>query len=124
MDRIIDFIKQTEVIVGLFFIVIGVVVGVFKQYWLIAGLNTKSSKELAKIGLDYVTKYFGLFFGILGLLLMLSPIFFDYFDVTREERNKILPIVIISFAAFLILYFNVIKRKKVNNKNECYCSNN
>ena len=119
MDIIIGFIKQKEVVIGLFFIVIGVVVGVFKQYGLIAGLNTASgmtSKELAKIDLDYVTKYFGLFFGIMGLLMVLSPLIFDFLDVKQEVRNVIFPIIIVSFCVFLILYFNVIKRKRVYKK--------
>ena len=116
MDIIMDFIKHAEFKVGLLFIIIGIVIGVFKQYWLIAGLNTKSGKELAKIDLDYVTKYFGLFFGILGLLLMLSPIIFDCFNVTQEDRNIIVSIVGISFIAFILLYFNVIKRKRVYSK--------
>ena len=116
MDIIIDIIKHTEFKIGLLFIVIGIVVGVFKQYWLIAGLNTKSGKELAKIDLDYVTKYFGLFFGILGLLLVLSPILFDCLNVTHENRNIIIPIVIVSFIAFILLFFNVIKRKRVYSK--------
>jgi len=118
MNIIMDVIKHPEFKVGLLFIVIGIVVGVFKQYWLIAGLNTKSGKELAKIDLDYVTKYFGLFFGIFGLFLVLSPIIFDCFNITQEGRNTIIPIVIISFVVFILLYFNVIKRKRVYKKNE------
>ena len=119
MDIIIGFIKQKEVAIGLFFIVIGVIVGVFKQYWLIAGLNTASgmtSKELAKIDLDYITKYFGLFFGTFGLFLVLSPFIFGFFDVKQEVRNTIFPIVIGSFCIFLVLYFNVFKKKRIYKK--------
>ena len=118
MDIIIDFIKQKEVAIGLFFIVIGVVIGVFKQHWLIAGLNAASgmtSKELAKIDLDYVTKYFGLFFCIFGLIMVLSPFIFDFFDVKHEVRNIIFPIVIVSFCV-LILCFSVFKKKRIYKK--------
>ncbi|MDR1156529.1 MAG: DUF3784 domain-containing protein [Bacteroidales bacterium] len=117
MDKIADYIKQPDVIMGLFFIVIGIVVGVFKQYWLIAGVNTMSGKKLAKIDLDYLTKYFGLFFGVFGLLMVLSPLLFDYFSVTHGVRYSIVWISVISFVVFILLYFNVIKRNRVYKKN-------
>ena len=119
MDIIIGFIKQKEVIAGLSFIVIGIVVGVFKQYQFIAGLNTVSGmtkKELDKIDLDYVTKYFGLFFGVLGLLMVLSPFIYDFLGVKHEVRNGIFPFAIVSVCVFIILFFNVFKRKRVYKK--------
>ena len=65
MGKIINVIKQvitssdiTFVAIGLLFIIIAIVVGVFKQYWLIAGVNTAPKKELEKIDLEYVGKYF------------------------------------------------------------------
>jgi glucan phosphoethanolaminetransferase (alkaline phosphatase superfamily) len=118
MDVIIDYIKRLDVIMGLLIIVSAIIIGVFKQYQFIAGLNTKSSKELAKIDLDYVTKYFGIFFGILGLFMVLSPLLYDCFNVTQEVRNKITPIVIISIVVFILLYLNVFKRKRVYKKDE------
>ena len=114
----IDYLKQAHVVIGLLFIVIGIVVGVFKQHWLIAGLNTKSSSELTKMDLDYVTKYFGLFFGILGILLVFSPLLFNLFNVSHEARSTIFIIVILSFIAFILLFFEVIKRKRVYNKKD------
>ena len=122
MDKIIGYFTQNYVIAGFIFIVGGVIIGIFKQYWLIAGLNTKSSSELAKIDLDYVTKYFGLFFGIFGVFMVLSPILFDCFNVTAENRKTIFTIGVLSFVVFILLYFNVIKRKRVYNKNERDCS--
>ena len=113
---IIDYLKQAHVVVGLLFIVIGIIAGVFKQHWVIAGLNTKSSSELAEMDLDYVTKYFGLFFGILGTLLVFSPLLFNLFNVSHQARSTIFIIVILSFIAFILLYFNVIKRKRIYNK--------
>ena len=116
MDKIIDYFTHGYVIAGFIFIVGGVIIGVFKQYWLIAGLNTKSSSELAKIDLDYVTKYFGLFFGIFGALMVLSPLLFDCFNVNPEDGKKIFMVGVLSFVVFILLYFNVIKRKRVYNK--------
>ena len=111
-----DYLKQREVLAGLLFIAVGIVVGVFKQHWILAGLNTKSSYELAEMDLDYVTKYVGLFFGILGILLVLTPLFFTFFNVSREIREAVLVTVILSFIVFILLYFNVIKRKRIYNK--------
>jgi hypothetical protein len=116
MDKIADYIKQPDMIIGLFFIVIGIVVGVFKQYRVIAGVNTMSGKELAKIDLDYLTKYFGLFFGAFGLLMVLSSLLFGYFSVTIGVRCCITLVSVISFVVFILLYFNVIKRNKVYKK--------
>ena len=116
MDIIINYVKQVHFILGLIFILIGIIVGVFKQYWLIAGLNTKTGSELAEIDLDYVTKYFGIFFGVLGLFLMLCPLVFNYLEVNENEQTKVIMIAIISVVLFIPLYFNVLKRKRVYKK--------
>ena len=122
MDIITDYIKQIEVIAGLFLICIGVVVGVFKQYWFIAGVNTMSKKKVDEVDLEYLGKWFGIFFGIFGLFMVLSPLLFNCFSVTHEGRGKILNIAFPSFIVLLILYFNVIKRKRVYYKNDRDCS--
>ena len=116
MEIIIDYLRQGYAIIGLIFIVIGVIVGVFKQHWLIAGLNTKSSSELAEMDLNYFTKYFGLFFGVLGVILVLSPFLFNLFNVDPELRRTIFGIAIVAFVAFILLFFNVIKRKRIYKK--------
>jgi len=116
MDIIINYVKQVNFIIGLIFTLIGIIVGVFKQYWLIAGLNTKTGSELAEIDLDYVTKYFGIFFGVLGLFLMLCPLVFNYFEVNENEQTKVIMIAVVSVVLFIPLYFNVIKRKRVYKK--------
>ena len=90
MDKIINVIKQvittpdvTFAAVGLLFIIIAIVVGVFKQYWLIAGVNTAPKKELGKVDLEYVGKYFGIFFGIFGFVFLISPFIFRYLNIMR-----------------------------------------
>jgi len=117
-----DIIKHVEVKVGLLFIVIAIVVGVFKQSWLIAGVNTMPKKEKEKIDLDYLTKQFGILFGIFGLLIMSSPFLFDFLNIKYEHRNIIMPIAIVSFCVFLILWLNVIKKNRIYKKNESDCS--
>ena len=116
MDKIIEVLKQAiEVKIGLVCIVIAIVVGVFKQHWLIAGVNTMSKKELAKIDLDYLTKYFGLFFAIFGLLMMLSPFLLDFLNL-NEHRYLIMTVGTLLFCIFLILWLNVIKKDRIYNK--------
>ena len=68
MEAIKQFIMSGEKI-GLIFFAMGIIIGVFKQHWLIAGVNTASKEELTKIDLEYVGKYFGIFSGVFGVIL-------------------------------------------------------
>jgi len=102
--------------IGLLFVLIGIVVGVFKQTWLISGVNTMSKEKKAKMDLDYVAKYFGLFFGIFGGIMILGVLLCSYLNV-MNYLHRCLPIAIISFCAFIILYFNVFKRKRIYRQN-------
>jgi len=53
MSEIIEYIKRPDVkIIGFILIVLGILAGVFKQYWFIAGVNTMSKKKLNKIDMD------------------------------------------------------------------------
>ena len=112
MDKIIDFIKQvisSGERGGLFFIVIGIIVGAFNFYELIAGTETISKKELAKIDLNYLCKSFGILISIFGLLVFLRPFLF--------ANRTIAGIVEISYLVFMVLFFRVIKRDRIYNKN-------
>jgi hypothetical protein len=102
--------------VGLLFILIAIVVGVFKQTWLISGVNTMPKEKLAKMDLEYVAKYFGLFFGIFGGILTLSPFIFVYLSIMKYFFGFFM-FSTLGFCTFMILYFNVIKRKRIYNKN-------
>jgi len=124
MDKIVNVfeqvIKSGDVIVvgvGILIILIAIVVGVFKQTWLIAGINTMSKEKLAKMDLEYVAKYFGLFFGIFGGIVTLSPFIFTYLNI-MEYFFGFFMISTLGFCAFLILYFNVFKRKRIYNKKD------
>jgi hypothetical protein len=101
--------------IGLLFILIAVVVGVFKQTWLIAGVNTMPKEKLAKMDLDYLGKYFGLFFGIFGGIVVISPSIFAYLSIMKYFPGFFM-VATLGFCAFVILYFNVIKRKRIYNK--------
>ena len=119
MDRKLNIIEQviksSDVVIvglGLLFILLAIVIGVFKQTWLIAGVNTMSKEKLAKMDLDYLGKSFGLFFGTFGGIMFLGVFICTYLNV-MSYFHRIMPIAIIAFCVFLILYFNVIKRKRI-----------
>ena len=122
MDKTVNIIEQviksSDIVVvgiGLLFILIAIVVGVFKQTWLIAGINTMSKEKKAKMDLEYVAKYFGIFFGIFGGMMILGVFICTYLNV-MNYFHRFMSIAILVFCAFLILYFNVIKRKRIYNK--------
>jgi len=122
MDKTINIIEQViksdgivAIGAGLLFIIIAIVVGVFKQTWLISGINTMSKEKKAQMDLDYIAKYFGLFFGIFGGIIILGVFICTYFNVMNYFQH-FMPIAIIVFCAFIILFFNVIKRKRIFNK--------
>jgi uncharacterized protein YacL len=120
MDGIINVFKNVEikyVAVGMLFIVIAIVVGIFKQTWLIAGVNTMSKEKKAKMDLDYLGKSFGIFFGVFGGIIILSVFICTYLGV-MDYFHRFIPIAILAFCAFLLLYINVIKRNKIYKKNE------
>ena len=102
---------------GVLFILIGIVVGVFKQTGLIAGVNTMPKEKKAKMDMDYLAKYFGLFFGIFGGIMVLGVFICTYLNIMNYYHRS-MPIAILSFCAFIILYFNVIKRKRIYNKKD------
>ena len=115
-------IKSNNVVVvgvGLLFILIAIVVGVFKQTWFIAGVNTMPKEKLAKIDLDYLAKYFGLFFGIFGGMIILGVFICTYLNI-MNYFHICMPIAIIAFCGFIIFYFNVMKRKRIYNKMDTY----
>ena len=100
--------------VGLFFIFTAIMIGVFKQYWLIAGVNTTSKKELEKIDLEYLGKYMGIFLGIFGLSLTISPFVFRYFNIFEYYRYFMVFAPFI-FVAFLFIY-SYLKKDKIYKK--------
>ena len=100
--------------IGLLFIVIAIMIGVFKQYWLIAGVNTTSKRELEKIDLEYVGKYMSIFLGIFGLSYIIIPSIFRYFNIFEYYRYFMVfaPFV---FVAFLFI-FGHLKKDKIYKK--------
>ena len=105
---------MTGIISGVICIAIGISVGVFKQYQLIAGVNTMSKKGLEKIDLEYVGKYFGISFGILGVILLISPFIFKYIDLMKYHSIFFF-FTIIGFVLFLFLFGQEKKNKIYKN---------
>jgi hypothetical protein len=116
MDIILGALKHIEVKIGLLFIVIAIVVGVFKQSWLIAGVNTMSKKEKEKMDLDYLAKQFGICFGIFGMFMVLIPFLYNLLNLNHGHRAIIMMIAIFSFCGFLIVWLNVVKKDRIYNK--------
>jgi len=118
MNRITDVIKQVinssdvvAVAIGFLLIISAIAIGVFKQYWLIGGINTTPETELEKIDLKYTRKYFGIFTGIFGIAYFLSPFIFRYLNIMEYYTTFL---VIAPFAFILYGHFNksrIFKRK-------------
>ena len=105
----------TFLMIGLILIILAIVIGVFKQYWLIGGVNAMPKKELAKMDLDYLVKWFGIFLGAFGLIILLSPFIFRYLDIMKCYVYFFM-ISTLAFIAFLLLYFNVFKKNRLYKK--------
>jgi len=110
MDKIIYVVKQvitpdiaSFIWIGLGFVLLAIVIGVFKQYWLIAGVNTMSKKEKEKIDLEYVGKYFGIFMGIMGFIFLITPFIFRFLNI-MDYLPYFLFIAVIAWVVFLFLY--------------------
>ena len=124
MDKLIEGIKQVipfwdvHFKVGLLFIVLGIIIGVFKQYWLIAGVNTMSKKKKKNIDLAYLGKYFGLFSVVFGFLTIFCSILFIHLDMKYEYRALFFHIITFGFVVFIFWYFYGLKKDRVFKKNE------
>ena len=107
-----DFISQVisdfkpDLISGSALLILGIIIPTFRLYWLIAGVNTASKEELRKIDLKYVGKYFGIFIGGLGLLLILNPFIFSYLGLKSTVRFVQL-ITIFSVVGFMFIFGRV-----------------
>ena len=62
------------IVIGLFFAIIGIMLGVFKQYWLM-GTSTASGQKV--YDLEYAGKYFGLFCVIIWVTVYINPFCFQ-----------------------------------------------
>jgi len=113
-----DFISQVisnfkpDLISGSALLILGIIIPTFRLYWLIAGVNTASKEELRKIDLKYVGKYFGIFIGGLGLLLILNPFIFSYLGLNSYVKFAQL-ITIFSVVGFMFI-FGSIKENRIN----------
>ena len=115
MEAIKQFIMSGNYM-GLIFIAAGILVGVFKQYWLIAGVNTASKKDLEMIDLEYVGKYFGIFFGVFGIILFFMPIIFRFLNLMKFGVFFFI-ISVFAFVIFLFV-FGHIKKDRIYKKND------
>jgi len=101
-----------DLIAGSALIILGIIIPTFRLYWLIAGVNTAPKEELRKIDLKYVGKYFGIFIGGLGLLLILNPFIFSYLGLKSYVPFAQL-ITAFSVVGFMFI-FGSIKKNRIN----------
>ena len=113
-----DFIRQVisdfkpDLISGAALLILGIIIPTFRLYWLIAGVNTTPKEELRKIDLKYVGKYFGIFIGGLGLLLILNPFIFSFLGL-KSYVKFVQPITIFSVVGLMFI-FGSIKANRIN----------
>lgn len=111
-----DFIKQVisdfkvDLIVGSGIMIMGVIVPVFKLYWLIAGINTTPKEELKKLDLKFIGKYFGICMSVLGLLMILNPFVFSYFGL-KPYMPYIQLITVFTIIAFMFVFGRIKKNR-------------
>jgi hypothetical protein len=96
---------------GLLIILIAIAVGVYKQTWLIAGINTISREKKARLDLNYLCKYFGVFFGMLGGIIIVGMLVCAYFGIL-DFYHRSMFFVVVGLCLFPILDFYVFRRKK------------
>lgn len=114
-------------IVSLLFVFLGIAISRYKCYWLIAGYNTASKEEKARIDIENVAKHmsrmcyliaFILFLGsmtskyysisILPFIILMLVVIFGYlfyiqrFDHNKKNKAETIVIIIIAFVAFSI----------------------
>jgi hypothetical protein len=100
-------------VVGLSFIIVGIVIPAFKLYWLIAGLNGRPKSELKKYNLRYIEKYVGRFILVMGILIILNPIAWTL--LSKEENIEQTFLIIILSTVSLMFAFGRINRRKIYN---------
>ena len=89
----------------------------FKQYWLIAGVNTASKKELKKMDVEYVGKYFGIFCGVFGLFFFFTPFILRYFEITKYHLHFVITEIVL-FVVFVFLFGHFKKDRIYKTKNQ------
>jgi hypothetical protein len=111
-----DFVKQVisdfkiDLIVGSGIVLMGVIVPVFRLYWLIAGINTTPKEELKKMDLKYIGKYFGICMSVLGFLMILNPFVFSYFGL-KQYIPFIQLITVFAVVGFMFVFGRIKKNR-------------
>jgi hypothetical protein len=93
------------IILGLIFIVLGFGIKYAKMYFLIAGYNTMSAAEKARINSEAVATLFRNVFATLGAVLIFSELLIDYFKWPELGEYIQLPAILIA-VVWIILRSN------------------
>jgi hypothetical protein len=99
------------ILVGIVFLTVGIIIPRFRMYWLIAGLNGLSKKELEKFNLRYIEKRFGAMMSFLGILTMINPLLLTY--IGKAEfilRTFLVTLLVVTVLGAIAGY---VSRKKI-----------
>lgn len=99
-------------IIAIAFIFLGLVIGLGKQYWLIAGYNTASKEEKAKVNIEAYGKFMMRVFIAMAILIVLGTFIAQYFNIQWLEIWAIM-IALIPGLTYLLIRGN---SKKYTNK--------
>ena len=104
-----------NIIGGLILILLGIVIGVFKQTWLIAGSSLTSLTYQDDEAVDHVATFVGLFIGLVGGISILDVFIRPYFNIWDYFDNSIAGMLFMLsafFIAFLCFIAIVLLRTK------------
>lgn len=98
-------------IVAIAFIFLGLLIGLGKQYWLIAGYNTASKKEKVKVNIEAFGKFMMKVFIAMALIIATGTFIAQYLE-TKWVNEWIIPIAVFPGVTFLLIRGNSKKYKK------------
>ena len=118
MGEIINVIEQVinskdfgAVIMGLLFIVIGILIIVFKPHWILTGGQYFNEREE-----DYALIFLGFFFGFFGGMMSLGVFVCRYFDISLTNIGISVFLIPLFLAVLCLLVIVMVRNYREKNK--------
>jgi len=119
MGKIVNVIEQVinskdfgAVIMGLLFIVIGILIVVFKPYWVLAGRGQYFNEKEE----DYALIFSGLFLGFLGGMMSFGVFVCTYFDISLTNIG--ISVLLIPLLLAILCLFVIVMIRNYREKNK------